>query len=1123
MQYYVIVSVGYLIYYSNLLTEMSSHSGSLLLIHIMDGLGVSRIVSSGDLHVSFEVFRDNESICSFRSKSIKNTRLMVWDEKIEQVFSGDIDVKPSKDNSEIIRIALISSQSNSGNNLEAFVEHMFTSFVALEEPLAAKTSKGYRSRSPSPIRRTEKADVSPVHQGVRLERKERIFTLVSTDVNKQSTVRLRLGILFIPAEFRAMEAGVTARSLFYGAAFLTPDSSNVNDIKNSEGIPDVVGHGMGNPSAHQNEKAARKQKQLSAAIRQEFIAIVCTVDVVSDEKIESMSVVPIKTFTTLLKFHFPITYSIDIEDMVFSISDGVTPSAVTEELAIGTKPEDVLVGHNNDPMELLKLGFVDIPSKGRYFNSRIAWDYVQYCLDSNNPLLESEDPRVIDDDTVLGDPELLIERGTAVDVKRRGQKSPASVLGMTLWVEKAVTQCQNMIELLFDEVGMRPAASNVAPSLDDDIIDIVDLKLRNVAMKSISDAEVDGANSQLPPRPDTGSSEMRGRRSNSIVTKGISESHVNTNISAENLGKQSKNSSLLLPRSSSPVMRSSDSPRFSMSTSVSNLTARSADFDMDSDVTLEGVMADEKEIVLRKNMDMLRNRLLYASNILDSTMSISNLPSDLRTKCAYCLSRVIQNCSKLRDQIRTVMDRMFGSIVTASRGEIPNSSGAAGTSVSSSVDSAARFRNANTARSMSPARVSRLAEHAASKRYKLLLAVMQECQSITKKSKNLLRIMNEESFLPKEDKLFQLHPPSETASQREGDFVSSGNSLPVIYPLSGSTRESIRKFVGKVCKRSKGVFSEEVLFNDVISHLTTPLVSASAAPSLNLDGSNSVDWTRFTVTGFLNMLMHDGRGHLYPKLIHSITMEDMMAYMKEKETAEAHEGGNSIDRAVVMATMYGLVDIVAAEAYPSDASAIFKHERVFSTYFTCYLDRLHSISSGDSFNWVSGERSIHVLIQLLQHICKYSHSLADIYELVVPLLCEIYRCSESNMSTSKRLVWKGVQWRIDSQRKRSYTSSSSVYLGVVIALVVHSFVYCENTQDLQRDIGFHELQIILEWVCSVIEISNDNLKVVKETPKLISSSALSPVQVKLQYIYAREKVPQLFIPILLAACGPGRH
>ena len=138
---------------------IKNSNGSLLLVHIMDGLGISRIVSSGDLYVNFEIFRDNQSVCNFRSKSIKNTRLMVWDEKIEKIFDNtDTDIQPNEENGAIIRISLMSSQTgSSSSNLEAFVEQILTTFVAPEEQSSIfKGNKGNRSRSPSPVRRIEK-------------------------------------------------------------------------------------------------------------------------------------------------------------------------------------------------------------------------------------------------------------------------------------------------------------------------------------------------------------------------------------------------------------------------------------------------------------------------------------------------------------------------------------------------------------------------------------------------------------------------------------------------------------------------------------------------------------------------------------------------------------------------------------------------------------------------------------------------------------------------------------------------------------------------------------------------------------------------------------------------------
>jgi len=283
----------------------------------------------------------------------------------------------------------------------------------------------------------------------------------------------------------------------------------------------------------------------------------------------------------------------------------------------------------------------------------------------------------------------------------------------------------------------------------------------------------------------------------------------------------------------------------------------------------------------------------------------------------------------------------------------------------------------------------------------------------------------------------------------------------------------------------------------------------------------------------------------------SLSKEDLVLFMKESERMESECLGimrsmdvkseseseyESVEFAVIRGTLNGIADSVTTGRYPSKVPAVFEYEQTMSTSSMCSMDHLHasasssnSTSSGGGFNWISGERSIHILVQLLQRVGRYSHSFVDIYGVVVTLLCELVRCSETDLSNSKCFTWKGMQWRIDNQSKQGYTGSSSVYLSVIIAVVVQSFVYGDSQQNTQSDLGFHDSQALLEWISGVIEgptssaIPVDRAGSMKATPKTVSSSTLSALQVKLQFLYVRERVHQLFIPILLASCGSGKE
>ena len=52
---------------------------SLLLVHLMDGLGITKSISSGDIYVDFLILRGEKIIKNWQSKHIRKSKLMVWD------------------------------------------------------------------------------------------------------------------------------------------------------------------------------------------------------------------------------------------------------------------------------------------------------------------------------------------------------------------------------------------------------------------------------------------------------------------------------------------------------------------------------------------------------------------------------------------------------------------------------------------------------------------------------------------------------------------------------------------------------------------------------------------------------------------------------------------------------------------------------------------------------------------------------------------------------------------------------------------------------------------------------------------------------------------------------------
>ena len=154
-----------------------AQSDHVLLLHLMDGLGIWKNMAGTDnLSVRFEVFCGETVVSSSNSKQIKNSRLMVWDERMEIIIGrscGAIE----KDSGAFIRISLISIRDN-GDHLEAIDEELLCNFASMDSQPGMKKSTSTDNFS-------NKSNI--------ISRKDRIVTLAGTDISKPGNVRIRIG------------------------------------------------------------------------------------------------------------------------------------------------------------------------------------------------------------------------------------------------------------------------------------------------------------------------------------------------------------------------------------------------------------------------------------------------------------------------------------------------------------------------------------------------------------------------------------------------------------------------------------------------------------------------------------------------------------------------------------------------------------------------------------------------------------------------------------------------------------------------------------------------------------------------------------------------------------------
>jgi len=641
---------------------------SLLMVHLMDGLGISKVASSGDIFVDFHLLRDNKVIKHWQSKHIRNSKLMVWDQKMEVTIEGNGALDDM-----IVRMSLLCNSTGveGENHLIAILEELFCTFAAVG-PISTSGTLTF-SPAPSPMRQRRRTG----SENATLNRKDRVLTLASVDPTKQGNPRIRFGVMYIPAELVKGTTGIDSKRNFMNFKFqenlLKQQQANRQSRSNSPCFerPQAAEDVGDKETAQMKEdrefkflhdrKNEQRQRTLEETIFNEFCTIKLNISYSSSVEVvdasgvvntgastpatTSVSVVPIKTFVTLLQFHFPPKFGEAVDGAAAALHKEKAVDTNTGTLAMdGDSDIDAEAFSGQSPIQLLKLGYVHLAGQGRFFHSRVAWEYTKHCIDCNNRLIEgpNHEQLIESDDTLFIDSE---------------QPSKASVLGLVLWVEKTVRQCQSMIEFLFADLNMEfalphadgvvegaraqtlakgkgPQGSSAAGSVDMLTAPLMDI-LDPLPARSLQRPR--SASRELVGHPDVGELPHRPPRPEPLPSSANS-SHLSVSLdgplSAANTFRSTGRS-----KSPSPAVRRS-------------VDATPAGFDLTDDATLGEIMSDEKEALLQKNMVLVRDRLNYATKILTATMSVAGLPLDIQEKCAKCLRDVLSNCATLTAQIK---------------------------------------------------------------------------------------------------------------------------------------------------------------------------------------------------------------------------------------------------------------------------------------------------------------------------------------------------------------------------------------------------------------------------------------------------------------------------------------
>ena len=222
-----------------------------------------------------------------------------------------------------------------------------------------------------------------------------------------------IGVLFLHADIIGEERGLLSRQCFLNPLEIDTSTNNIQMSGLLEGYVSrarspspalSLAPGQGVAKESQDQRAldtAQRHRVQEDRILSEYASIIQEVAITDDclnpRRSGVTSVVPIKTYLTLLEFHFPISFATAVVDIIKAVvipeaqsssnlsdketSTAIVPTIEGQGTAQAVDGLDPLPVYEN-PLLLLQCGYIVSKRYGRLLEHKYAEEYVKFCVQS---------------------------------------------------------------------------------------------------------------------------------------------------------------------------------------------------------------------------------------------------------------------------------------------------------------------------------------------------------------------------------------------------------------------------------------------------------------------------------------------------------------------------------------------------------------------------------------------------------------------------------------------------------------------------------------------------------------------------------------------------------------------
>jgi len=425
---------------------------------------------------------------------------------------------------------------------------------------------------------------------------------------------------------------------------------------------------------------------------------------------------------------------------------------------------------------------------------------------------------------------------------------------------------------------------------------------------------------------------------------------------------------------------------------------------------------------------------------------------------------------------------------------------------------------------MSPARVARLSEHVAGKRYKTLLAVVSECNGINKGSKLLLRTFNERlaqapavqavlqaeedasraALVPVETETKQMGEDLSLVPAEEEDGYGEVAAFSARVNMEVATKQLVAAFCLRLGKFQRLEWSCSVIGAELEYLLARPncsvrgpgasvllppvhaLVSMYGGKTPRPELPNLVEFLTVPTRAGDATIASAGGSESVGNNLHRIVAADCVSRLV------VSVGGN-VDKesGSVLATVHRLDELWAA---PASAHLISAPGADGSR--VAPLEHLQRDLSASEF-WWERERHLHLALAILQSYSGVTESGVAI-DALVTMAAELQSsaCSDSGHRVSEHMSWNFTN---------TGKSLKCSLVSMVFGLLLHPL------QGLSPKVYEPVLDQIIEWVATVI------VGQAGQTAVSSQQSDLNSTVRELETFFLRNSAPAVLVPVLVRA------